>query len=645
VPEPASYPGDGCLVFKDKNLKDRSLQSMTKSELITELERYRQLEVLFDATESVAKIGHYEWDYDQDRLGRCSEEYARLYGMTVEEVMEAQSSWDKTLDQIHPQDRDNYRANAETLERTRALDVKYRILNKHGEVRHIREIGIVVVDKDNNNLGSFGILQDITDQERHRRDLEYRDLLAQQAEEITDIGYFIFDLVHETYHYISPGFARIHGVSCEEYLQRVESREDDMADVHADDYERLAEVYLQHREQGCDFSVDYRIHRADGEIRWIREVSRVHTIADGRSQQSLGVLQDITALTKNERDLESRDALAKQAESITDIGHFIYDEEEEKYLYASPGCARIHGQTVKEYMDCSQSVESDLADIHEDDRERVAEEYRFSIESGEDCAIEYRILRADGKQRWIRELGKAHKMKNGRISQTLGVMQDITPQKDAEAQILAANDELEAMVDLRTQELAETVKRLQEEISEREKVSAELKFLANHDALTGLPSLRLCKDRLERSLIESRRNDLMSAVMFVDLDGFKAINDSYGHEFGDIVLKVTAGRIKAEIRETDTVARIGGDEFVVIITGVPDLGVIKRVAENLVEQVAQVIQVNQQEISIGASLGIALYPEDGNTPEELIRQADRAMYRVKHSGKNNYGFSQTSQLN
>jgi len=622
----------------------RPLVEMKKSELIAELERYRQLESLFDATERVARIGHYEWDFTEDRLGRCSEEYAKLFGMSIEEVMEAQSSWDKTLGQVHPEDLEIYRNAAETMPDAQALDVEYRILRKDGEVRYVREISVVVFDKSNGKVGSFGILQDITEQEKYKRDLEYRDMLAVQAEEITDIGYFIFDLIDETYDYISPGFARIHGVTCEEYLQRVASREDDMSDVHEEDYERLANVYQQHRDQGTDFSVDYRIYRADGEIRWIREVSRLYTVADGKMKQSIGVLQDITDSAENERALEYRDALAQQAESITDIGHFIYDEEQERYLFVSPGCARIHSQSVEEFM-LRQSVAADIEDIHEDDRERVAAEYRHSIETGEECAVEYRIIRPDGKQRWVRELGNAHKMKNGRISQTMGVMQDITSQKDAEEQMLAAKGELEAKVEQRTRELAETVKLLKEEISEREKVSAELKFLANHDALTGLPSLRLCKDRLERSLIESRRNDLMSAVVFVDLDGFKAINDTYGHDFGDIVLKVTAGRIRAEIRETDTVARIGGDEFVVIITGVPELEVIERVAANIVEQIGQVIQINQQEVSIGASLGIALYPEDGNTPEELIRQADAAMYRVKHSGKNNYGFSRSTQLN
>ena len=485
---------------------------MSKAELIAKLERYQQLEVLLNATEGLAHIGHYEWDYEKGYLRHCSEEYARLFGMTVEEAMETQSNWEKLLLQIHPEDHKIYHESSKLLRDTRSVDTKYRILRKDGEIRHIREIGVIVVDKDNQTLSSFGIVQDISEQEKHERDLEYRDMLAQQAEEITDIGYFIFDLVNETYHYISPGFARVHGVTCEEYIQSVNSREDDIADVHVEDYERLAKVYKCHRDEGTSFSVDYRIRRADGEIRWIREMSRVHSKTNGKNQQSIGVLQDITS------------------------------------------------------------------------------------------------------------------------------------QKNAEAEILTAKNLLEDTVEKRTQELAETVLRLQDEIFERENIASELKFLANHDALTGLPSLRLCKDRLERSLIESRRNNRMSAVMFVDLDLFKEVNDSYGHEFGDAVLKVTADRIQAEIREADTVARIGGDEFIVIMSNIPDLDIVEKVAGNLIEQISQIIQLDNNAVKIGASLGIALYPEDGNTPEELIRQADRAMYGVKASGKNSFGYLQCAAV-
>jgi len=405
-----------------KNLK---LQDLSKSDLIEEIKRFSQRELLFNATENLAQVGHYEWDFEKDCLRYCSEEYARLFGMTVDEIMAAESSWEKTLGQIHPDDRETYREMAKSLDNTNALDVTFRVVLKNGEVRHLREISIVE-NNDNNKSNCFGIVQDVTEITKHERDLEYRDTLTQQAEEIADLGYFIFDLEVGKYNYISPGFGRIHGVSCEAYLDKVNSREDDMADVHVDDYDRLDAVYDDHRENGSSFSVEYRIHRADGAIRWIREDSKMLSWDNSDRRQSLGVLQDITEQKRHQQNLEQREVLALQAESITDIGHFIYDEQAHNYLYLSPGFARIHGSSVEDYVAKVQSLEDDIADIHEDDRDRVAEAYRSYVTTHEDCDMEYRLLHPDGNIRWLRELGTAHQVIDGKITQTLGVIQDIT---------------------------------------------------------------------------------------------------------------------------------------------------------------------------------------------------------------------------
>jgi two-component system cell cycle response regulator len=182
--------------------------------------------------------------------------------------------------------------------------------------------------------------------------------------------------------------------------------------------------------------------------------------------------------------------------------------------------------------------------------------------------------------------------------------------------------------------LANNVEQLQAEIKQRESIAAELEFLANHDDLTGLPSLRLCKDRLDRSLADSRRRKQKTTIMFLDLDGFKQINDDYGHGHGDMVLKITADRIKAELRETDTVARIGGDEFVVILSNIAG-----QIAINLIEQISQPIQIENDEATVSASIGTAIYPDDASTVENMIRLADKTMYRVKTLGKNNFDFT------
>jgi PAS domain S-box-containing protein len=337
-------------------LNDSNLENLSKAELIEALEHCRQREVLFDATESAAHIGHYEWDYEKDCLRSCSEEFARLYGMTVEEAIATLSSWGNSIEFIHQDDRESYQSHARSSRQTGLFDLKYRIISRDSKVRHVHEVGVIIADDKSRNQGSLGIVQDISELVKRQHDIEYRAALIKQAEEITDLGYYNFDLETEKYHYISPGFARIHGVSPEEYLRKVNSRDEDMADVYPDDYVRLDREYCEHRINGSRINIDYRIIREDGEVRWIRELGKLLCSSDGSKRQSLGVLQDITQQKQYEQGLESRDLLAQQAESITDIGHFIYDEKAEMYQYLSPGFARIYGCSVGDFMDKFQSI-------------------------------------------------------------------------------------------------------------------------------------------------------------------------------------------------------------------------------------------------------------------------------------------------
>ena len=145
--------------------------------------------------------------------------------MTVEEVIETQDSWQKTLQYIHPDDHDRYRQAANELRDKRSLSIDYRILLADGSIRHVREFGIVVVDDERCiSRGSFGLLQDISEQVKHDRDLEYRDELARQTEAITDVGHFIYDEDNERYVYLSEGCARIFGSTVEAYKARMNQR-------------------------------------------------------------------------------------------------------------------------------------------------------------------------------------------------------------------------------------------------------------------------------------------------------------------------------------------------------------------------------------------------------------------------------------
>lgn len=169
--------------------------------------------------------------------------------------------------------------------------------------------------------------------------------------------------------------------------------------------------------------------------------------------------------------------------------------------------------------------------------------------------------------------------------------------------------------------------------------------MANHDTLTGLPTRRLSMDRLENAIAVAKRNTTKIAIMFVDLDGFKEVNDSLGHDAGDLVLKETAQRLSACVREVDTVARIGGDEFWILLSNITNANSIVTIAEKIIKVVSDTYKVEDTEIKIGASLGIAVYPDHQSNPQELIKLADKAMYEVKRQGKNNYAFAQQNNDN
>jgi diguanylate cyclase (GGDEF)-like protein/PAS domain S-box-containing protein len=164
--------------------------------------------------------------------------------------------------------------------------------------------------------------------------------------------------------------------------------------------------------------------------------------------------------------------------------------------------------------------------------------------------------------------------------------------------------------------------------------------LAHRDALTGLPNLRLFQERFLSTLAMSKRKGWKAAIMFIDLDGFKNVNDSFGHETGDRILKMTAERLLETVRKADTVARIGGDEFLVIQTEVNDKAAAALVAGKIVQQLSAPFDLDGNEIKIGASIGIAMYPADGDNSRELIKKADDAMYRTKSHGKMGYSFAQ-----
>jgi diguanylate cyclase (GGDEF)-like protein/PAS domain S-box-containing protein len=237
--------------------------------------------------------------------------------------------------------------------------------------------------------------------------------------------------------------------------------------------------------------------------------------------------------------------------------------------------------------------------VHPEDRERYLATVGAAWEQAGVYANEYRVILQDGRVAWMSSHGKTLADASGRAHRMIGVSQDIT---------------------------------------ERKRQEEEARFLAYHDTLTGLPNRRLLDDRLRQAVFLAQRRDARVALMVVDLDHFKQVNDALGHRAGDAVLREAANRIAGCLRKADTLARHGGDEFVVVIPDLQQDGDCQVVAEKILRSLEPPFRVDGRDFTIGASIGVSLYPADAGDGEALLRNADAAMYRAKQLGRNNYRF-------
>ncbi len=237
--------------------------------------------------------------------------------------------------------------------------------------------------------------------------------------------------------------------------------------------------------------------------------------------------------------------------------------------------------------------------VHPDDLTKAEEVIMASIHDRVPLFNEYRIIRPDGETRWIDAFGDTAYDDQGKARRMIGICIDATERKRSEAQI---------------------------------------EFLAHHDPLTQLPNRFVAKERLKLAMAYADRAQGSVALLFLDLDNFKSINDSLGHTTGDLLLVEVARRLLTCLRETDTVSRQGGDEFLVILADIPDLDSVAASAAKIVATLAEPCEIDGHDLAVSVSVGVALYPNDARDTDTLMQQADTAMYYAKENGGNDYTF-------
>ncbi|MDH5471501.1 MAG: diguanylate cyclase [Gammaproteobacteria bacterium] len=287
----------------------------------------------------------------------------------------------------------------------------------------------------------------------------------------------------------------------------------------------------------------------------------------------------------------------------------------------NPAAEKIFGYTKEEML--GQNVAMLMPTSFRNKHDMYLKKYRDTGESmNMNMARDQNGMRKDGSV-FPLDIGISQMMLDNEVK-VVGIMRDITERVEAEKVLRRSKEELEQLVHLRTVEL--------------EEANQQLLHLARHDSLTGLANRALLEENLKVAIAYARRNEKMVALMFIDLDGFKQVNDTLGHDVGDQLLIKVAYKLKSFVRAEDCVSRMGGDEFVIMLFGLENEHDVSVTAQRILDDFIQPIDISGHDINVGASIGISLFPENADDCVSMIKCADEAMYQVKKSGKNNYGF-------
>lgn len=320
-----------------------------------------------------------------------------------------------------------------------------------------------------------------------------------------------------------------------------------------------------------------------------------------------------------------QEELRKSKEFLNSVINAIPDpifvkDQHQRWIVLNQAFCQFVGRSPAELLE-----QTDFAIFPDEQAQLLHQQDQQTLQNGDSGESEARLTTFNGNTYDVAMKRSLHRDAAGNQF-LIGVIHDITQHKQLEVELRRKTEEL---------------RRSNDELKRNEN---RLRHLAYHDGLTGLPNRDLFEEQLQHFLRWVQEQKQITAVLFLDLDGFKQINDTYGHGMGNLLLKAIAQRLVGSLRNSDIVARFGGDEFVVMLPSIPSAQDVIIVADKLINSLTQPFALEGQTIKVTTSIGISLCPMDGNTPEELLEKADMAMYQAKQGGKNAYRLASPQSL-
>lgn len=465
------------------------------------------------------------------------------------------------------------------------INQEEKLITTDGSVRWISTTKVPLRDKKNRIIGIVGMGRDITEKkEAEEKRKESEQLFTYLAEFSPNM---IFINVKGKVVYANKICADLMGYSREEFY----SPDFDFMALIAPESKDLVSAAFQRHHKGEDFlPYEYTIMTKKGKK--IHAIITTKLIDYKGERAVLGIITDITERKKAEHELKRSEEQYRTIFENTGSASIIIEEDGTISL-SNGEFERLSGFK----RDKIQGKKLWTVFIKEEDRDRLSEFHKLKINGSSAVPKGYECDFVD---------------RGGNIKQVLMTMELLPETTKCVASLL--------------------------DITDRKQAELQLQRMATHDDLTKLPNRRLFQQRLEHALVRAHRHNSLLGVLYLDLDDFKIVNDTYGHDKGDMLLGALAGRLIECVRENDTVARLGGDEFTIILEDAYQLEDIIIVAKRIVESASKPFPLAGHESTVTISIGIGVYPNDGNTVYDLVKKSDMAMYKAKRKGKNNYQF-------